>query len=365
MSDELEKFLEQKRSGRWFSDTELSWQRFLWEKLSWEKQSEEKKLEENRLKHRSDLRVTPNINQPSPLLPRNVPTLKAFKKLPANPAFIALETRHNFSGDIRDIGLALLPQLELQTRPDDEIPDVQRFAERYHAIVSSARVTRDPAILPRCHNYFHWNPLYAVLKPYHRRFDREIHVADLESDLNDVFREFRGVVKHRNLILVGFNMQEKFDLMTRLFPSIIRHFDYWIDLTALMKSSDSAWLKPWDCAERALKAFGHHDRDIHPSGRHRAVNNALRTLAVLEGAIYPKPYRMPEVPRPSVPSASTFLRNVLRRQESRRNARSLQEADQNLEEQQKQDSADTFDYEHRAFPPKIHKMSPGGAPQAS
>ncbi|KAI2603867.1 uncharacterized protein GGS25DRAFT_525141 [Hypoxylon fragiforme] len=252
---------------------------------------------ENRLKPRLDLNKITCSSRLLSTLPPYLPSLKSIGKLPQGCAFVAVQNKSS-SRDARvaDIGLALLPRLENQTWLNSDIPpSLSRFVMDNRIPADSLPINgrlRDEELEAESFQYPHlWTFLckrHASLELSRFGSEREINIEGAELAIQQIMKRFRELVPNQKLVLVTFGPQKDFERMNQEFPYLPCYFDYWTDVSALLRPGDKSPANNEKRIAEALRKLHYPVIDAEPRSRHRAANDAVRTLAVLDGLINPK-----------------------------------------------------------------------------
>ncbi|KAI8626655.1 hypothetical protein F5Y19DRAFT_217281 [Xylariaceae sp. FL1651] len=243
--------------------------------------------ETEKLRHSLDIKAIPYNNRLSPLLPRYIPTLAAIERIAATSAFVAFDTEsvpHCYK--TTDVGLAFLPELSHTCSSGDNKPTLDNFVKDHRVKAISFKING------RFHNI---NKRLKAMSPHqrpmeHLRFGKEefVDIEDLDVALSTQIERFRRAVPEKELILVGLSLQSDFERLCLEFPGIARLFSGWIDLSTLMKAESPNPPKTDTGLGTALKTFNYPYSDTGFNSRHQAANDAVRTLAALNGLMEPQ-----------------------------------------------------------------------------
>ncbi|KAI1399207.1 hypothetical protein F4819DRAFT_428311 [Hypoxylon fuscum] len=238
-----------------------------------------RRWERYRLEHNLNLRTIQPGRTFDALLPHYIPTYRALGKLDSNCAFVALNTERMLELNYAtNIGLALLPKLDAQTCLLEQGLTLENFVTNFGVRVGSVKIKgRDSGAEERFRESLQSGPEHVVLP------------RAVEQALDGIMEGFRERVPGRKLVLVGVSMQSEFERMCALFPHFMRHFSYWMDLWAPLRSMAYQFRNFDADREVFLGICGYHDF-LGPefSREHQAPQAAVEILAALEGLMHSK-----------------------------------------------------------------------------
>ncbi|KAI1152703.1 hypothetical protein F4825DRAFT_450243 [Nemania diffusa] len=248
--------------------------------------------ETERLKHDLKIHAIPYNERLSPLLSRYIPTLAALKGIASTSAFVAFDTEsmpHCYKTS--DVGFAFLPGLDSVCSIKGATPTLERFVENNRVIVASFKING------RYHDIHRKLQSEPPPRPGRPRrpmeclqFSEEsfVNIEDLNSVLTNQIKEFRRLVPGKQLVLVGYFLQNDFECLSLEFPGIVEFFSGWIDLSTLIKAESPTPPKLDTGLGAALTAFRYPYSDTGFGRKHHSANDAVRTLAVLCGLMDPQ-----------------------------------------------------------------------------
>ncbi|KAH9908398.1 hypothetical protein F4778DRAFT_346240 [Xylariomycetidae sp. FL2044] len=188
-------------------------------------------------------------------------------------SLVAFDTEFNHAAHSSEmcleVGFSFLPTLGVAAASGGE-RHLRKLAEQYSIETRCAWVTdRHPY---RKHERFNAGSL------------ERVHSSELGGYVDSVVQDFKQKAR-RPLMLVGFSMPADLIIMYNEFSQAARHFSAWVDLNKVLDNARHRMV-PGLGLGASLSVLGYtiHDGGGPSSWRsHSAGNDAIRTLALLEG----------------------------------------------------------------------------------
>ncbi|KAI0384164.1 hypothetical protein F5Y04DRAFT_293504 [Hypomontagnella monticulosa] len=237
--------------------------------------------DEDRLLPMIDVEAICSPDQLPGILRGYIPTLKALGKLPEDAAFIALEAESVPPGhEVTEIGLAHFPGLQPPDWTYGEKPTLERFLTNCGIVTSSFRINAYAEGLEAGSPYGAAQGERQEHESSHSKFSSFSYTDTARSDQES---ETQYLNPRTTLVLVGRSLREDIEHMGLDFGDVVSCFQYWIDLSALIKTISPVLMDTEVDTRTLLTTFGYPSSDSEFRRRYPQANAAVKTLAVMEG----------------------------------------------------------------------------------
>ncbi|TRX91586.1 hypothetical protein FHL15_007591 [Xylaria flabelliformis] len=220
------------------------------------------------------------------LFAKRLTSIDIFQSALQNSAFVALDTESLGQDDrvLCQVGIAYSSSLvPVSTDSISGRRSLQEFAQQNGISSTTMNVTSS-------------THKKRIPKRIQSRFGNECNVDFdcLDERINKLLLEYnaRRIVDNKDrLILVVFEYRAEWSYMARFFPSALRYFSAWLDVIDLSREVAPGGNVP--SLKKTLNPLGYslwdvtHDRKSEEGAAHNAGNDAVITLAVLEGLQWP------------------------------------------------------------------------------